>query len=116
VIQQAGKGCDPLKNLRETIDFYEPSSYKCVVEKQGRTKRNQVEYKVSAEFTQIELEQTAHRIDGYILQRPNESRESAFERAKSELIINLQRNIECAMEMSHDNLLYRLRLSKGKEM
>ena len=57
---------------------------------------------MSAEFTQIELEQTELRIDGYFLPRPGENRPDAFSRAKAELIKHLQRNIECAEAMAYD--------------
>ena len=62
---------------------------------------------MSTEFSQVELEQTARRIDGYYVQRPTETAAGAFERAKAELIANLQRNIECAQAMEHANFTYR---------
>ena len=48
------------------------------------------------EPTRYEIENALENIKGYWLPRPNESRQSSFNRAKQEYIKNLKRYIEVA--------------------
>ena len=48
------------------------------------------------EPTRYEIENALEKIKGYWLPRPNESRQSSFNRAKQEYIKNLKRYIEVA--------------------
>jgi len=55
------------------------------------------------EKTRYSQENTAHRIDGYLFKQPQEEgNRPAFDRAKAELIQNLQKNIDEAKEMSYE--------------
>lgn len=67
------------------------------------------------EKTRYSQENTAHRIDGYLFKRPQEmNNKPAFDRAKAELIKNLQNNIDEAKEMSYEefNKVMKYSLSK----
>jgi hypothetical protein len=51
---------------------------------------------MSDEIAEAEIKNALENIEGYWLLRPNESRQSSFNRAKQEYITNLKRYIEVA--------------------
>ena len=51
-------------------------------------------------------ENSIEKIDGYFLPRPNESRDAAFERAKRELLSNLQRQIDVCASITAERYFY----------
>ena len=45
-------------------------------------------------MNQYQIENAIHKIDGYHIPRPNESREASFLRAKAETVSQLKRDVE----------------------
>lgn len=57
------------------------------------------------DMTQIEVEQAAYQIEGYMFPRPEERGcEAAFIRAKEECLSHLRRAVECAGAITFDDI------------
>ena len=62
--------------------------------------------KKSAILDRYSEQQAAFWIDGYFNPQPNETDESAFDRAKAELISHLENHIDQVREFGVDTFLY----------
>ncbi|MCP4116478.1 MAG: hypothetical protein GY737_13920 [Desulfobacteraceae bacterium] len=56
-------------------------------------------------MTQIELKNAAWRVYGYFFPRPCENDESAFKRAKAELITNLEKDLSNVKAITFDQYI-----------